>query len=231
MKVVPRFGSVLSIVALALLASWALARQRPNPRSAPEPAPKATTAAPNEPPPNEPAPDAPPEAKPGPSEPERVIKSDAEWSRILKPAEFLVLRRKATEPAFSGRFARGHFSGIFICAGCGAELFHSHTKFQSGTGWPSFYQPIDPRAVATAMDYSNPFEARVEVECHRCGGHLGHVFQDGPPPTGLRYCINSLALKLKPFPQTGKAPAPKGGPRSTDPPPGQPATKPTTKGA
>jgi peptide-methionine (R)-S-oxide reductase len=126
----------------------------------------------------------------------KVVKSDAEWRRELTPAQYLVLRRKATEPPFSGRYAVGHFRGIFTCAGCGAELFSSTHKYNSGTGWPSFYRPLRRDALEQEMDYSAA-EVRVEVMCARCGGHLGHVFSDGPPPTGLRYCINSAALKLK----------------------------------
>lgn len=133
-------------------------------------------------------------------EPEHIIRSDAEWRRLLTQQQYYVTRLKATEPAWSGKYAKGHPVGIFTCVGCGAELFSSRHKFQSGTGWPSFYQPINAKALSSAMDYSNPMEARMEVTCRRCDSHLGHVFQDGPRPTGLRFCINSLALKLKPFP-------------------------------
>ena len=131
------------------------------------------------------------------AEPEFVQKSLVEWQRILPRGVFQVTRLKATEPAFSGRFATGHFNGTFICACCGADLFSSKTKFDSGTGWPSFWQPLRRSAIDQAIDNSEA-EVRMEVMCRRCGAHLGHVFDDGPPPTGLRFCINSLSLKLKP---------------------------------
>jgi peptide-methionine (R)-S-oxide reductase len=128
--------------------------------------------------------------------PEFVRKSEAEWQRILPRGVFMVTRLKATEPAWTGKYATGHFHGTFVCACCGAELFSSETKFESGTGWPSFWQPIAEKATDRAVDHLEA-EPRMEVMCHRCGAHLGHVFDDGPPPTGLRFCINSLSLKLK----------------------------------
>ena len=124
-------------------------------------------------------------------------KSEREWQRVLPRAVFMVTRLKATEPAFSGRYATGHFHGTFVCACCEAELFSSRQKFDSGTGWPSFWQPVAEKSVDRAIDHLEA-EPRIEVMCHRCGAHLGHVFDDGPPPTGLRFCINSLSLKLKP---------------------------------
>jgi peptide-methionine (R)-S-oxide reductase len=129
-------------------------------------------------------------------EPEFVQKTLREWQRILPRGVFEVTRLKATEPPFSGRFATGHFEGTFVCACCDAELFSSRNKFDSGTGWPSFWQPVKARAIDRAIDNSEA-EPRIEVMCHRCGAHLGHVFDDAPAtPTGLRYCINSLSLKL-----------------------------------
>jgi peptide-methionine (R)-S-oxide reductase len=128
--------------------------------------------------------------------PEFVRKSEAEWQRILPRAVFMVTRLKSTEAAWTGKYATGHFNGTFVCACCGAELFSSQTKFESGTGWPSFWQPIAEKSVDRAVDQLEA-EPRIEVMCHRCGAHLGHVFDDGPPPTGLRFCINSLSLKLK----------------------------------
>jgi len=132
------------------------------------------------------------------SEPEFVWKSDAEWRRILTREQFAVTRLKATEPAYTGRYSHGHFQGTFLCVCCGAELFDARHKFESGTGWPSFWRPINAKAVAYAADNSE-LEVRTEVMCRRCGAHLGHVFDDGPPPTGHRYCMNSVALKLRPL--------------------------------
>lgn len=127
---------------------------------------------------------------------EKIIKTEEEWKQILSPEAYKILRQKGTERAFSGKYHNHKEKGIYICAGCGNELFHSSAKFDSGTGWPSFYQPISEDKVETETDRSF-FMIRTEVHCARCGGHLGHVFPDGPLPTGLRYCINSLALDFR----------------------------------
>jgi peptide-methionine (R)-S-oxide reductase len=124
-----------------------------------------------------------------------VMRSEDEWRRNLSAAQFRVLRRQATERAFTSPLNQEHRVGVFKCAGCARELFASSTKFESGTGWPSFWRPLDG-AVATSVDRSW-LMVRTEVHCARCGGHLGHVFEDGPQPTGLRYCINGVALTFE----------------------------------
>ncbi|MGH7898326.1 MAG: peptide-methionine (R)-S-oxide reductase MsrB [Candidatus Binatia bacterium] len=125
-----------------------------------------------------------------------VVKSEEEWQKLLSREEFAVLRQHATEPPGSSPLDEEHRKGTFRCAGCDLPLFSSDKKFDSGTGWPSFWEPIE-RAIGKSVDRSL-FGVRTEVHCRRCGGHLGHVFDDGPPPTGLRYCINGVALKFKP---------------------------------
>jgi peptide-methionine (R)-S-oxide reductase len=126
---------------------------------------------------------------------EKIKKSEAEWRAELSGDEYQVLRQGGTEPAFTGAYWDAKEKGTYRCRGCGQELFASETKFDSGTGWPSFFDPMDSEAVETRPDDSL-FMRRMEVICSRCGGHLGHVFEDGPEPTGLRYCINSCSLAL-----------------------------------
>jgi peptide-methionine (R)-S-oxide reductase len=125
-----------------------------------------------------------------------ITKSDAEWRRILTPQQYYVLREHGTEYAGSSPLDREKRAGVFHCAGCDLPLFSSDTKYDSGTGWPSFWQPL-PNAIGTSIDRSF-FTVRTEVHCRRCGGHLGHVFNDGPAPTGLRYCMNGVAMNFKP---------------------------------
>ncbi|HWD52368.1 MAG TPA: peptide-methionine (R)-S-oxide reductase MsrB [Acidimicrobiales bacterium] len=123
--------------------------------------------------------------------------SDEEWRAKLSPEQYAVLRQKGTEPAWSGELLHVEGSGMFTCAGCGADLFESGSKFESGSGWPSFYRALDQGTINEHEDRSFG-TTRTEITCARCGGHLGHVFPDGPAPTGLRYCVNSLSLDYKP---------------------------------
>jgi peptide-methionine (R)-S-oxide reductase len=125
-----------------------------------------------------------------------VMHTDAEWREILTPGQYNILREAGTEEPFSSPLLNEHRKGVFHCAGCALPLYSSATKFDSGTGWPSFYQPL-PNAVLTSDDDSLGMD-RTEVHCRRCGGHLGHVFPDGPPPTGMRYCMDGLALTFTP---------------------------------
>ena len=133
---------------------------------------------------------------PAPAAPADSLKASA-WCGVLSPDAYRVLREQGTEPRFSGEFWLHDEDGVYVCMGCGAQLFDSGAKFKSNSGWPSFYQPAEAAGVDARMDLSHGMR-RMEVVCNACGGHLGHVFEDGPPPTGLRYCINSVALDFVP---------------------------------
>ncbi len=137
-----------------------------------------------------------------------LVKTEAQWKAQLSPEQFHVLREKGTERAFSGALVDNHQQGAYYCAACHQKLFSSDTKFESGTGWPSFWAPADKKAVAENVDTMYGMK-RTEVVCGRCGGHLGHVFDDGPKPTGLRYCMNSVSLAFEPAEGGGKAKAKK----------------------
>ncbi len=128
---------------------------------------------------------------------EKIIKTEDEWKKILSPEKFIVLRKKGTERAFTGKLYHNKEKGVYLCGGCGLELFTSDTKYESGSGWPSFWEPISPSKVETVVDRSHGM-IRTEIMCARCGGHLGHIFEDGPlDKTGLRYCVNSESLDFK----------------------------------
>jgi peptide-methionine (R)-S-oxide reductase len=131
------------------------------------------------------------------STPEKIQKSDQEWKQQLTPEQYHVARQAGTEPAFTGKYWKTKDKGTYNCVCCGAPLFNSETKFDSGTGWPSFYQPVEKDAIAEHTDTTYGM-TRTEARCARCDAHLGHVFPDGPRPTGLRYCMNSASLDLKP---------------------------------
>ena len=127
---------------------------------------------------------------------EKVVKSDEEWRKLLTEEQYRIARKQGTEPAFTGEYYSFKGKGLYLCVCCGAELFDSDTKYDSGSGWPSFYAPVDEDRVDALTDTSHGM-VRTEIRCSRCGAHLGHVFEDGPQPTGLRYCVNSASLKFQ----------------------------------
>ena len=137
------------------------------------------------------------QAQPKTARAEKILRTDEEWRKLLTSEQYHVLREHGTERAFTGEYAQDHDPARYLCAGCGAELFRSEEKYDSGSGWPSFCAPADPASVEMGEDHSHGM-VRTEVHCARCGGHLGHVFNDGPPPTGLRYCINGVAMNFVP---------------------------------
>jgi peptide-methionine (R)-S-oxide reductase len=162
----------------------------------PAPAPKPAEATATEKAASTPKASGAPQAAQAPGTPEKLVKTDAEWRKQLTPEQFHVLREAGTERAFTGKLWNNHEAGTYRCAACGQPLFSSDTKFESGTGWPSFWQPLAPFSVELHEDTSW-LMSRTEVLCSRCGGHLGHVFPDGPEPTGQRYCMNSAALTFE----------------------------------
>jgi peptide-methionine (R)-S-oxide reductase len=189
--------------ALCLASLWSCSRTTAESRRPDAPAPMATAStatavhAATE---GSAAPAAPAAARadaPPPPIGERLTLTEAQWRARLTPEQYHVLREQGTERAFTGTYWNNHEPGTYVCSACGAPLFASETKFDSGTGWPSFYQPIESGRVAETRDETLGM-ARTEVHCARCGGHLGHVFEDGPRPTGLRYCIDSVSLEFHP---------------------------------